>query len=301
VILLNIVGCVARPAFMVALRVEAPDGLRSQVNGAFFASMTTAQLIGPALGGLVLVSWGASSVFLLNGLTFLGVALAISQLRGGLEATSGDPPPSPDASETVVPAPEDIQGYRWLLRRGDLLLFVLVCLSLALLVQATAALFITRSEMLGLADGGAGLFYTAVAVGSLAGSIIAGASSQHAVPLLPAAIAMALCAVALAMYGVASSVGVAIVALVIAGFTTDSYEVIGLTYFQASIPENVFGRFFSLLLIGLSAGGVIGALAGPVLEQAVGAGTALVLLAIPGLTLAIALAITSLIKRGDSA
>ena len=301
VILLNAVGCVARPAFMVALKVEAPDDLRPQVNGAFFASMTTAQLIGPVLGGLALVSWGAATVFLLNGLTFLGVALAITQLRGGLAATSGDPPPSPDASRAVVPAPENIQGYRWLLRRGDLLLFVLVCLSLAALVQATAALFITRSEMLGLADGGVGLFYTAVAVGALAGSVIAGASGHHAVPLLPAAVAMALCAIALAVYGVASLVSVAIAALVVAGFATNTYEVIGLTYFQEAIPEHVFGRFFSLLLIGLSFGGVIGALAGPLLERAVGVGTALILLAIPGLTLAIVLAITSILRREESA
>jgi MFS family permease len=254
------------------------------------------------LGGLMLVSWGAVTVFLLNGLTFLGVAMAITQLRGGRDrATSSDPPPSPDASRAVVPAPEDIQGYRWLLCRRDLLLFVLVCLSLALLVQATAALFITRSEMLGLQDGGVGLFYTAVAVGSLAGSIVAGASSQHAAPLFPAAVAMAMCAIALAVYGVASSAAVVIVALVIAGFATDSYEVIGLTYFQESIPDIVYARFFSMLLIGLSAGGVIGALAGPVLERVVGVGTALILLAIPGLTLAITLAITSLVKRDREA
>jgi MFS family permease len=301
VILLNVVGCVAQPAFMVTLKVEAPDAFRPQVNGAYFASMTTAQLIGPVLGGLVLVSWGAATVFLLNGLTFLGVALAITQLRGGLAATRGDPPLSPAASGADVPAPETIQGYRWLLRRGDLLLFVLVCLSLAALVQATAALFITRSEMLGLADGGVGLFYTAVAVGAVAGSVIAGASGHHTIPLLPAAVAMALCAIALAVYGVASLVAVAIAALVVAGFATNTYEVIGLTYFQEAIPEHVFGRFFSLLLIGLSFGGVIGALAGPLLERAVGAGTALILLAIPGLTLAIVLAITSILRREESA
>src|SRR4051794_17493344 len=95
-VLLNAVGCVARPAFMVALKAEAPDNLRSQVNGALFASMTTAQLIGPVLGGLALVSWGTASVFLLNGLTFFGVAMAISQLRGGLgKATKGDPAQMP--------------------------------------------------------------------------------------------------------------------------------------------------------------------------------------------------------------
>src|SRR4051812_14232126 len=103
VILLNAVGCVAQPAFMVTLKVEAPDALRPQVNGAFFASMTTARLIGPVLGGMVLVSWGAATVFLLNGLTFLGVAVAITQLRGGVTATRGDPPPSSAASRTDAP------------------------------------------------------------------------------------------------------------------------------------------------------------------------------------------------------
>ena len=88
VILLNVVGCVAQPAFMVALKAEAPDALRSQVNGAFFASMTTAQLIGPVLGGLALIAWGSAPVFLLNGLTFLGVAIAISRLRGGLDGAA---------------------------------------------------------------------------------------------------------------------------------------------------------------------------------------------------------------------
>ena len=190
-----------------------------------------------------------------------------------------------------------IQGYRWLLQQQNLILYVLVCLSLASLVQATIALFITRAEMLGVPDGGVGVFYTAVAVGSLTGSIVAGVSSQHSLPLLPAALAMAVCAIALTVFGLASTAVVAIVALVIAGFMTDAYEVIGLTYFQEAIPDVVFGRFFSLFLIGLSAGGMIGALAGPLLERVVGVGAALTLLAVPALTLAIALAITVTVRR----
>jgi predicted MFS family arabinose efflux permease len=301
VVLLNIVGCVAQPAFMVALKAEAPDDLRSQVNGALFASMTSAQLIGPVVGGLALVAWGGPTVFLLNGLTFFAVAIAITRLRGGLEATSGDSPHLASVAPAVDQPPQGVRGYRWLFHQRTLILYVLVSLSLALLAQATIALFITRSEMLGLEDGGVGLFYTAIAAGSLAGSIIAGISARHTVPLLPAAVAMALSAITLAIYGVVSTAAVAIAALVVAGFTTDTYEVIGLTYFQESIPDVVFGRFFSLFLIGLSAGGMIGALAGPLLERIVGVSTALILLAIPGLVLAIALAITLIVQRESSA
>jgi predicted MFS family arabinose efflux permease len=155
--------------------------------------------------------------------------------------------------------------------------------------------------MLGVQDGGVGVFFTAVAVGSLTGSIAAGVSSQHSLPLLPAALAMAVCAIALTVFGLASTAVVAIVALAIAGFTTDAYEVIGLTYFQEAIPDVAFGRFFSLFLIGLSAGGMIGALAGPLLERVVGVGAALTLLAVPALTLAIALAITVLVRREERA
>lgn len=293
VLLLEAANCVARPAFMVELRLEAPPDLRAAANGALFASTTTAQLIGPVLGAAVLAPFGPEAVFIVNGLTFLGVALAVTQLRGtprGKEdpvtvtATSGAVASQPSRS-----APPEF-GYAWLLRRFDLSLYSMVCLSLALLVQATIALFVVRANALGLGDGGVGIFYAAVAVGSLVGSIAGGASGQFSAPLFPAAIAMAVCATALAAFGAAASAALAIAALVVAGFATDFYEVVGLTYFQHSIPEAVYGRFFSVFLLALSAGGLVGALAGPLLEQDLGVDRSLAALAAPGVALALCLA-----------
>jgi predicted MFS family arabinose efflux permease len=187
----------------------------------------------------------------------------------------------------------DVIGYSWLLRRLDLGLYMLVCLSLTLLVQATITLFVVRTLSLGLDDGGVGLFYAAVAAGSVFGSIVAGARAEHAAPLYPAAVAMGLCAIALAVFGVAGTVLLAICTLVIAGFSTEFYEVVGLTYFQNSLPDAVYARFFSLFLLALSAGSLAGALAGPVLERALGVGASLVGLAIPSLALALVLAFMS--------
>jgi predicted MFS family arabinose efflux permease len=290
VILLEVTNCIARPAFMVELKAEAPVEQRSVANGAFFASMTTAQVVGPLLGALVLAPLGAEAVFALNGLTFLGVAIAVTQLRGGLGASREVENVRVDGKQADTRRPEPISmGYSWLLRRRDLSLYMLVCLSLALLVQATITLFVVRALTFALEDSGVGLFYAAVAAGSVAGSIIAGSRPQHAAPLYPAAIAMGLCAISLAVFGVAESVLLSIVALVIAGFATDFYEVVGLTFFQGSIPDAVYARFLSVFLVALSSGGLVGALVGPALERALGVGMSLAVLAAPSLALALAL------------
>jgi MFS family permease len=291
VILLEATNCIARPAFMVELRDEAAEDQRSAANGALFASMTTAQLIGPLLGALVLVPFGPAIVFVLNGVTFLGVAFAVTLLRGGL----GGVPAGRRVEEVMVGAAESLvaraPGYRWLLQRRDLALYALVSLCLALLVQATITLFVSRADTLGLGEGGIGIFYSAVASGSIVGSIVAGARSRVSAPLFPAAVAMGLCAVALALFGWASGAALAIAALIIAGFMTDFYEVIGLAYFQQSMPDSVYGRFFSVFLIALSAGGLVGALAGPALEALLGVAPTLAALAAPGLVFAILLAV----------
>ena len=292
VILLEMANCIARPAFMVELKLEAPEKHRSAANGALFAGMTTAQLVGPVLGALVLGPFGAAVVFIINGLTFLGVAFAVTQSSGGLKASRrNEDPQDHDNQAGTGKLKPDVIGYMWLLRRIDLSLYMLACLSLALLVQATITLFVARALTLGLDDSGVGYFYAAVAAGSVSGSIVAGARAEHAAPLYPAAVAMGLCAIALAVFGVAGTVLLSIGTLVIVGFSTDFYEVVGLTYFQNFLPDAVYARFFSLFLLALSAGGLVGALAGPVLERALGAGPSLVGLAVPSLALALVLSL----------
>jgi MFS family permease len=294
VILLEVANCIAHPAFMVELRAEAPEEQRSAANGVLFASMTTCQLVGPVLGALVLAPFGAGAVFALNGLTFFGVAVAVAKLRGGLHARTKVEKPQDATNPPVVRKLEpSVRGYAWLLRRQDLSMYVLVCLSLMLLVQATITLFVVRAVTLELGDGGVGLFYSAVAAGAVGGSIVAGAHTQFAASLYPTAVAMGLCAVALAVFGMADSVLFSVVALVIAGFATDFYEVAGLTYFQNSIPDPVYARFYSVFLLALSAGALIGALAGPALERILGVGMSLVVLAAPSVALALVLAAMS--------
>jgi predicted MFS family arabinose efflux permease len=290
VILLEVTNCIVSPAFMVELKAESPVEQRSAANGILIASTSTAQLVGPLLGALVLAPFGAAAVFAFNGVTFLVVALAVTQLEGGLRAPrrvvhdreESSPPLSAGSDAGAI-------SYAWLLRRPDLSLYLLACLCVALLIRATITLFVVRALTFGLGDSGVGLFYAAVAVGSIAGSVIAGARARHPTPLYPVAVAMALCAITLAVFGAVGTAKIAVVALVIAGFATDFYEVAGLTYFQHAIPDAAYARFISLFYLALSAGGLAGALTGPALEGIFGVETSLVILAAPSLVLALTL------------
>jgi MFS family permease len=293
VVLLEAINCVARPAFMVELRLESPEELRAAALGTLYASATTAQLIGPALGAVALLPLGPFAVFVLNGLTFFGVALAVAAMKGDLrhKATTPAAPEMPD--ESNQPA-----GYRWLLRYRDLVSYSLVSLSLALLVQATITLFILKSHAFGFENSGVGIFYTAVAIGSVTGSVVAGGLNQNTLTLFPAAVAMTFCGISLAVFGAANALVIALIFLVIAGFATDFYEVVGLSFFQHAIPEEVYGRFFSVFLLALSTGGLIGALAAPLLEPRVGVERTLIALALPSVILAILFGWQSRFARG---
>ena len=303
VLLLDTANTVARPAFMVQLRNEAPVAYRAVANGAMYASMTTAQLVGPVLGAVVLGPFGPAAVFFANGVTFLAVAVAVTRLRGGLRAGEAAAPgeqhqePISPADEETGPTGAATAGYRFLLRQHDLGLYAMLSLSLAILVQATIALFIVRANELGLGDSGVGLFYTAVAAGSLLGSVVAGTSDlAGSTALRWVAVAGGLCALALAGFGLVGALAAAIGVLAIAGFATDFHEVAALGYFQQRLPDEVYGRFFSLLLIALSAGGLLGALLGPITEALVGVGGSLSILAVPAL--ASALILTGVVRRG---
>ena len=152
VILLEAANCIARPAFMVELKAEAPEEHRSAANGALFASMTTAQLVGPVLGALVLAPVRRRGGFRTQRLDVPWgghrgdpVERRVKRKQAGREPARIDA--NPPGTGKLKP---DAIGYAWLLRRQDLSLYMLVCLSLALLVQATITLFVVRAVTLGL-------------------------------------------------------------------------------------------------------------------------------------------------------
>ena len=299
---------VARPAMMVRfMDVVSPDQ-RGAANGLLGMTRTTAQLGGASLGALLFALFGATPLFLVNSLTFLAVALAVSRTRPGgahmsqpLETQgtteASDPGPTPLLGQT-----EDA-GYKRLLRRADVIGYAAMTVTISILIQSVIALFPARSRDLGLGEAGAGLFFTIVAVGFLLGGALAGGGTYTSrATLYLVAGAEAAGAAGIAIFGASDGLILALAGLLVAGFLAELAEVPALTYFQNSLPDGTYGRFYAVFLTASAAGGLTGALLGPLIERAVGPSAALALLAAGVGMAAAVLAVTTLVRPpGDLA
>lgn len=286
VVALESVSTVAWPALRIQLVRETPSSQFAAVNGLLSIGLTGAQFVGPLLGGLVLVGFGTGPVFVVNGLSFLVVALIAAGVPVATDPTaSPNAPSSPETGGAERPA---AGGYRALASEPHLVLFAVAALGVTIAVRGAVALFVVRANQLGLGEGGPGYFFAAVALGAIVGGALAGIGThiEH-MALAVAALAILACALGLAWFGTGGTVA-ALAALVIAGCATNVYEVVGLTFFQHHLPASLYGRFMALFLLALAIGGMIGAVGGPILQTRLSVATALGLLAMPGAVLALA-------------
>jgi MFS family permease len=291
VLLLETANTIARPAFMVQLVNSVTEEQRGAINGLIGMAMTTAQLVGASIGAIILGPLSPRPLFLLNGLTFFGIALVVSRLRlppaGGAARQLVDQDAAPESTSGGT-----VSGYLTMVRRPDVFVYCFLTLTVSMLIQAAAALFEARARDLSLGEGGAGVFFAAVAIGLLAGGALAGAGThQKRTTLNLIALAEIVSALGLVAFGLADYLTVAILALIVTGVAAELSEVPGLTYFQHRLPSSVYGRFFSLFLMASAAGGLVGALVGPVLERSLGEARALQVMTIPILVSAVLLVV----------
>ncbi len=282
VVLLEIANTFARPAFMVELISTVAPENRGAVNGLFGMTLTIAQFVGSLIGALILGVVGTTPLFLINGLTFAAIAFGVSRLQ------------LPDRfAETTEPRKETLAtdegfaGYAQLLVRPDVFVFSILTLTVSLLIQGAASLFEVRARSFYDGEGKGGAFFAAVAIGFLIGGAIAGAGRYRSkATLYLIAIAEIVGAIGLIIFGYAGSVTVAFIALIVTGIAAELSEIPAFTYFQNRLPSDVYGRFFSLYLMATAAGGLAGALLGPLLERYISDGLSLLVLAVPGLLMA---------------
>jgi MFS family permease len=296
VLLLETINTVARPAFLVQVVRSVTEDQRGAVNGLIGMAMTVAQFIGATIGAVIIAILGPRPLFVLNGLTFIIIALIVSRVLAA--PTFGQQGRAADLHESGNEAPTDdshpISGYRPMLRRLDVVVYCLLTFTASIMIQSSAALFEERARSRSLEEGGSGIFFGAVAIGLLIGGAIAGAGLYRTPATLKlVALAEAASAVCLVVFGMANRLPIAVVALALTGAAAELAEVPALTYFQHRFPVAVYGRFFSLFLMASAAGGLTGALGGPLLARQFDDARALQLIALPILVAALVLLFTS--------
>ena len=280
------------PAFSAIVPDVVPEELLVEANSLRqFVSPLAARLIGPALGGWIVVALGAGEAFLLDAATFAVSAIAILLMgtRSALERWERTP-------RSLLRDARDglsfVRGQTWL---WGTLLAVTITMLFFLGPVFVLMPFVVRNDLGGGADG-LGLVFAAGGVGAILAALLMGQRGLSRRPITLMYLAWSLAAFSVIGYALATSVWQAmIVSFVCVGSLTVG-QIVWTTVLQRGVPGSLLGRvssldsFLSLGLVPLSyaltgpVANVIGADRTLLWAGAIGGGVLLVfLLAMPAL------------------
>ena len=244
--------------------VVSRDRLEPANSRLYAAEIVSNQLAGPPLGGF-LFGLAVAVPFLLDAGTYAAAAALILALRGEFR------PVRPEGAPPTTLVAEIGEGMGWLWNHGLIRTLAIMLGVFNMTFAATEAIFVLfAQEVLGLGSFGYGVLLTSGAVGGLIGSltadkIIAWFGSGGA---LQAAVVIS--AVVLAVVALSESAFVVWAVFLLVGISVVVWNVITVSFRQAVVPEDIFGRVNSVYRL-LGWGGIsVGALLGGFLARSFG-------------------------------
>jgi len=248
--LLGVVSAVdipVRQSFVVEM--VGPDDLTNAV-GLNSATFNSERIVGPAAAGVLINEIGTGWVFLANAGSTLAVICGLALMRGSELHRA---PPVARARGQLR------EGLRYVRRRPDLLLTMLLVFvvgTFGLNFQITLAL--VARNVFGRGAGSYGLLSTALAVGSLAGALLATRRRERPQPgfLLAAAVVFGLLEVGV---GAMPTYLAFAIALLPAGAAALSFTTAANTSVQLGVDPTVRGRVMALYLLCFMGGTPLGA------------------------------------------
>ena len=282
------IPCVAAVTPHVVEDADLPgaNAARSAVTGAGI-------VLGPALGGVLLLLGSPASAFALNALTFGLSALAVLAIRA-----DGDPNPFRPRRAADRPAGllrEVAQGAAALRAHRAALRLVGADAMCSVLYGAQTVLLLLVSRQVGLGAQGYGYLFAAIGAGGLLGTALAGRVSRlPSRPVLAAALALA--GAPTLLLAVVRWPAAAIVLTGLTGMGALLVEILTDTTLQRELDEDVFGRAYGIAFPAAIAGIVVGSVIAPGLAALLGASGALI--AVGGTVLGYALLV---IRGADDA
>jgi predicted MFS family arabinose efflux permease len=242
--LINALDSPARQAFVLEL-----VGREHVVNavGLSSAQFSSARLVGPAIGGLVIAAWGTAACFGINAISFLSVLLSLLLLRRH-EFVS-----LPERTSQGNVLAELGAGVRFLLSRSDLAVaLILLCGNGAFIYSTSTIIPLIAEDALHVGAAQFGLLVSAVGLGSLALAFVMasrGTASEGLV--LGAAASFGVLYFSLAF---TPSVEVALVQLALVGGSIQTFATSVSSLMQLRSPDHLRGRVmavFTLLTNGI--------------------------------------------------
>jgi MFS family permease len=242
-----------------------PDADLPGANSARSAVMGVGIIVGPAVGGVLLLLGSPALAFLANAVTFGLSALAVLAIPGGSAFRPGQP------GERSGGLLRDVAAGAAVLRANPQALRLVgadIMCSLVYGMQTVLLILVARRSGLGLH--GYGYLFASLGAGSLIGTALAGRVLRCRLPHAMLRAALAVVGVPMLLLGIVYWPAVAVVLVALTGVGAILVEIMTETTLQRTLPRDVFGRAYGLALPASLAGIVAGSLIAPALAAALG-------------------------------
>jgi MFS family permease len=250
-----VAACTAR--FVPDAELQRANALRAGIGQASI-------VLGPALGALVMVVAGVSAAILINAVTFVVSAFAVSAIRG--RDQFAPPPRNPDVKlpSVLTEIRTGAQALRGAPTAVRLVAADVLCSAVYGLLTVTLVLV---GRKLGAGAGGYGLLLGALGLGGLIGAVFTGRIDAPARWRRTLTVAMLLVGLPLAALGVVPTLPGAVAVAVLGGGGMIVGEVLSETALPRMLDDAVLARAYGLVFPISIAGIVAGSLvAGPLVS-----------------------------------
>lgn len=240
---------------------------REHLTSAFSLSsmaFETGAIIGPALGGLVLASFGLDWTYWINALSYLAVIGALVMMG----PVPQDMASSPNGGMSLSAVAE---GVRFIRGQPIVLSSMLLDFFASFFSSATALLPIFAKEILGVGPLGYGWLVSAQSVGAVCTALVIAARGQIASQGKVLLRAVTIYGLATIVFGLSRTYWLTFVALAISGASDTVSTILRNTIRQLQTPDRLRGRMVSVTQIFFRGGPQLGELEAGLVAQLFGA------------------------------
>lgn len=221
--------------------------------------------LGGVLGAVLYTRYNASTLFLLNALSFLVAFVSLLLIR------SSAPPPPERAAVRRAWWTDLAEGLQVVRGMPLVMTIFAIMFTNSLVWRMFEVLIVPLVGKTQLGQSGLGYLYAALTVGGVLGALVSASVVKRfpqAVPVL--AVSFALTALPFVALGVTQDGWVYVMAMVISGLLLDVVGVYSVTAIQQAVPNALLGRVFGFQNVAIALGGLPALLALSPLTRTVG-------------------------------
>ncbi len=268
------IATVAATPYLPAVSAITPrlvaDADLPGANAARTAVGSAGIIVGPAIGGVLMLLGSPALAFLLNALTFAVAALTVLGIPARVMGAAAAGGPRQGLLREVADGAAVLRAHPQALR---LVGADIIC---SLIYGLQTVLLIGVAHRAGLGLHGYGFLFAAIGAGGLAGAALAGRAASARRPHVVLLAALAAVGLPMPLLAIVHWPVLAMALVFASGAGAIAVEILTETSLQRSLPAEAFGRAYGLALPASIGGIAVGALLAPALTSLLGLTGALV-------------------------